>query len=86
MMFEYLIALAPLVSKVTSEEELKKLMEEYAKSVVGDERSQVKIDFNNFSKDVNVGKLKLSNYIVAENERVVYSYGTSQGKIDINLK
>lgn len=85
-LFEYLIALVPLVSKATSEEELKKLMEECAKSVVGDERSQVKIDFNNFSKDVNVGKLKLSNYIVAENERVVYSYGTSQGKIDVNLK
>lgn len=85
-LFEYLIALVPLVFKATSEEELNKMLEDFSHSVVGDERSKVTIDFKNFSKSVNVGKLKLSNYIVSENERTAYSYGTSQGKIDVQLK
>lgn len=85
-LFEYLIALVPAISKGLAEEELDQELKRLSKSVVGGDRTKVKIDFQNFTDKIDYEKLSLSHYIVSGDKKFAISYGTSQGKIDINLE
>lgn len=85
-LFEYIIALVPAIGKGVAEEELNQTLERLSKTVSGGDRSKVTIDFKNFTNELDYSKLNLSHYIVSGDKQMAISYGTSQGKIDIQLE
>lgn len=87
-LFEYAIALAPAVAKISAGENIDEYMKQLATQVSGGDRSRVVIDFdkNNFTEHLNLKQLEMKGYVVSDSTKTAYSYGTSQEKIDVRLE
>ncbi len=81
-LFEYLIAAIPLMGTAMAEEEITKSIE---KAVVGGDRQNVVIDLKDFGTNLDYSQLNFSGYAIHPNQQTAVSFGTSQGKIDVEL-
>lgn len=81
-LFEYLIAAIPLVGSAMAEEEIMKTIE---RAVVGGDRQNVVIDLKDFGTNLDYSQLNFSGYAIHPNQQTAVSFGTSQGKIDVEL-
>lgn len=85
-LWEDLIAIAALVGKITTREELRKAMEEsISTSVLGGERSPVIINGDLFSQDADIGAILGSSYTQKENG-FYYSRHQTQNKVDVVIQ
>lgn len=82
-LFEYLIAAAPLIGTDMS---LKQIRKEIEKAVIGGDRQNVQIDLSGFGDNLDYSSLNLGGYVVHPSNRTAVSFGTSQGKIDVELR
>lgn len=81
-LFEYAIALAPLVSMDLASENLNKILED---SVKGGQRSNVELNLDNFSKQIDWSKLQLPKYRLNDTGTAFISTLASQEKIDVEF-
>lgn len=86
-LFEYVIALAPIIASNTAEEEVDRAIEEFSKNVMGDDRSEIVINLENFSSEVDFEKLpKLEYWHTNSINKTIISNLPSQHKIDVSLQ
>lgn len=86
-LFEYAIALAPIIASGTAEEEVDKVIEEFSKNVMGDDRSNIVINLENSSPEIDFKKITESRYwIVHPASKTLVSTLPSQHKIDVSLQ
>lgn len=84
-LFELAIAFAPAVAQNVAIEHLEGVLEGLAKTKKGDDRQQVKINLDFFTKDLQQ-TLKLHHYSKDETGNFLVSSLASQGKIDVDLE
>lgn len=87
-LFEYAIALAPVVGLNVAKKRMGETLEKFSATKIGGYRTKVIIDTGQFFDEKitqALNKASISNYTIDSETNTIISYGTSQDKIDINL-